>query len=508
MTDLSSLQQRIDELEGLNRLAQTLCSTLEIDEILSAIIDASLTLCHAHQASIVLMDPSTKETVKTLVHEAGTSRERIEHTVNMLVAGWILEHQKPFRADNLIDGLGLKNPPDRYRRHGSVLAVPLQISGEVIGIINLINEAEGYAFGEDSMRVATIIAQQSGQFIHHAKLHEKLFEENERLKRTLEQHYKVNGVVGTSKKMKDILDTLPVIAKSSATVLVYGETGTGKELVARAIHFQSDRNDKPFIPLNCAAIPANLIESELFGHERGAFTGASGTMIGKFELADKGTIFLEEIAEMPLELQPKLLRLLEERRFFRLGSSVERSIDVRVIAATNRDLLKLTRDGKFREDLYYRLNVMPISLPPLRERKDDIPILAQYFLDEFSHNKKKLSHPALERLQSFEWKGNVRELKNIIERLALLIPSEEITAAHLQALNIASIDSAASTSDLSSMLKSLIQSNNGKNDLLDEIEKNVVHIALRESNGNVSEAARLLGVDRKALDRRKEKYCL
>lgn len=507
MTDLSSLQQRVDELEGLNHLAQTLCSTLAIDEILHVIIDASLTLCGAQRASIVLMDPSTKETIKTLVHQAGTSRENIEHTVNMLVAGWILDHKTPLVADNLIDGLGLKKPPDHYRRYGSVLAVPLMISGEVIGIINLINEAGGPTFGDNSKRVASIIAQQSAQFIHNAKLHEKLFEENERLRRVLVHQYKVNGVVGTSKKMKDILDTIPVIAKSSTTVLVDGETGTGKELIARAIHFQSERNDKPFIPLNCAAIPANLIESELFGHERGAFTGASGTVIGKFELADKGTIFLDEIAELPIELQPKLLRFLEERRFFRLGSSVERSIDVRVIAASNKDLLRLTKEGKFREDLYYRLNVMPITLPPLRERKEDIPILAQYFLDEFSHKKKKLSHDALARLQSFDWKGNVRELKNIIERLSLLVPSEEITAGHLQTLNIVNDDSSSIT-DLSSMLRAAIRSNNGENDLLDEIEKNVVQLALRDTDGNVSEAARILGIDRKALDRRKEKYGL
>ncbi|HEV8539362.1 MAG TPA: sigma 54-interacting transcriptional regulator [Bacteroidota bacterium] len=510
MTDNPSLQQHIEELEALNRLSGTLIlsSTSDIDSVLQAIIGTSSSLAHAEMASILLFDPSTKETVKTLVHRSDRSQAGIDHTVNMIVAGWVLDNGKPLRSTSFIDAVGLKNPPERYRTYGPILAVPLIVKGEIIGIINLMNPAGGEQFGESAMRILGAIAQQSAQYIHTAKLQETLFAENQRLRQELQRNYKVHGIVGASKKMKDLLDTIPAIAKSSATILLGGETGTGKEIVAHAIHFWSDRADKPFIPINCAAIPANLVESELFGHERGAFTGATGTAIGKFELAHKGTVFLDEISEMPLDLQPKLLRILEERKFYRLGSATERAIDVRIVAATNRNLQELTQAGKFREDLYYRLNVMPIFLPPLRERKEDIPTLAQHFLDEFSNKSKTFSPAALELLTKCEWRGNVRELRNVVERVFLLTPSSEISSNQLTVLGIGVGAAAVSPSLLQAALQGTLSSHDGHNDLLEQLEKQLVELALQESRGNVSEAARMLGVDRKAMERRKEKFRL
>jgi len=498
--------QPIDQLEGLNRLAQALSSTFDIDTILNTIVQVSLSLCRAQHASILLLDPVTKETVKTLVRRSDSSHKEIDHTVNAVVAGWVIEHNTPLLADNLVAGVGLKNPTSRYKEYGSVLAVPLIVSGEIIGIINLLNEAGGNIFSQNSLRLASIIAQQSAQFIYHAKLHDKFFGKNQQRLQELQEQYKVYGIVGASTKMKVILETIPIVAKSQATILLCGETGTGKELVARAIHLQSDRAEHPFIALNCAAIPSTLIESEFFGHERGAFTGALTATMGKFELAHKGTIFLDEIAEMPLDLQPKLLRFLEERKFFRLGSTVEKSVDVRVIAATNRRLHEQTRDGKFREDLYYRLNVVPMFLPPLRERTEDIPLLAQYFLDGFSNRSKKFSQSALDSLSKNEWKGNVRELKNIVERISVLVPSQKITPDHLRTITIGSGEGEFAASDLHTAFQSLLHKHDGKTDLLEETEKQMVQFALQQSQGNVSEAARLLGVDRKALERRKEKF--
>ncbi|MBI1804839.1 MAG: sigma 54-interacting transcriptional regulator [Ignavibacteriae bacterium] len=506
MEDASALRQRVAELEGLNRLAQLLLlsSALDIESVLKGIVEASLSLCRAEKASILLFEPSTKETVKTLVHQANPSESSIEHTVNMAVAGWVLDKGIPLLADNLVTGVGLKNAPDHYRRYGAILAVPLIVEGEVIGIINLINNAGGPTFDENSLRVANIIAQQSAQFISRAKLQEKLFEENERLKQELQQQFQLHGIVAVSEPMKKILTTLPILARSRATVLIQGETGTGKELVARAVHYQSDRADKPFVPINCAAIPADLVESELFGHERGAFTGASSSVMGKFELANRGTIFLDEISEMPLELQPKLLRVLEERRFFRLGSSTEKAVDVRVIAATNRNLEELVHGGKFREDLYYRINVMPILLPPLRERKEDIRLLAERFLDEFSAKRKRFSKSALDVLAQLEWRGNVRELRNTVERLSLLVQEEEISPAHLEAINLVSAFDDGSV--LERALQLYIQTHEGTSDVLEACERSLVRLALHKVGGNVSEAARLLGIDRKALERRREKF--
>ncbi len=504
--DTANLQQRIDELEWLNRLSQILSSSLHVDHILNGIVQVCIGFSRANKAAILLLDPTTKETVKTLVHQSDPSLGSIEHTVNEIVAGWIMHNNKPLLADNFIDGVGIKTPLDRFRNYGSVLAVPLMIDGKIIGIINLMNNADAPKFTEDLLRIAKIIADQSARFIYTAKLHEKLFEENKRLKEELQQQYNIHGIIGTSKAMKAVLETIPLIAKSTATVLIYGETGTGKELVARAIHNLSERADQPFVAINCAAIPANLVESELFGHERGAFTGATASSIGKFEFAHKGTFFLDEISEMPLDLQPKLLRLLEERKFFRLGSTVERYVDIRVIAATNKELMQISQEKKFREDLYYRLNVMPLHLPPLRERNEDIPLLAQYFLDQFSHKTKKFSASALETLKTYDWRGNIRELKNIVERTALLIASKVVDVKDLQAMNILGKELISSSSQLETICESLVRSHDGKHDLLEQIEQHIVGSALQQVHGNVSEAARVLGIDRMVLERRRKKY--
>jgi formate hydrogenlyase transcriptional activator len=234
----------------------------------------------------------------------------------------------------------------------------------------------------------------------------------------------VEGIIGRSQKLRQVLTQVATVAPTSATVLIQGETGTGKEMIARAIHKLSDRWDRPFITLNCAAIPSGLLESELFGHERGAFTGAIGQKIGRFELANKGTLFLDEIGELPLELQAKFLRVLQEQEFERVGSSRTQRVDVRVVAATNCDLASMARSRRFRPDLYYRLNVFPICLPALRERREDIPLLARHFVQHYSERMKKhvsvISPQVMEALTQHSWPGNIRELQNFIERSVIL----------------------------------------------------------------------------------------
>ncbi|NPB09826.1 MAG: sigma-54-dependent Fis family transcriptional regulator [Thermodesulfobacteria bacterium] len=256
----------------------------------------------------------------------------------------------------------------------------------------------------------------------------RLRRENEYLRRRLWQEWGYGEIIGKSQPMRQVFSLIEKVADTDSTILILGESGTGKELVARAIHQASHRRDGPFIPVNCGAIPEELLESELFGHEKGAFTGAIKTRVGRFELAHGGTIFLDEVSEMSPKLQVKLLRVLQERTFERVGGTRPIQVDIRVIAATNRDLEKEVREGRFREDLYYRLNVIPIKLPPLRERREDIPLLIEHFLKRFAKRKNRevtgISREALECLMRHDWPGNVRELENVIERMVILSNNE------------------------------------------------------------------------------------
>ena len=263
----------------------------------------------------------------------------------------------------------------------------------------------------------------------------RLAVENRRLRELIKEEDRFESMIGTNPKMREVFDLINKVAPTNATVLIQGETGTGKELVARAIHNRSKRRDKPFISINCGALPESLLEAELFGFEKGAFTGAYQRRIGKIELADGGTLFLDEIGEMSLKTQVELLRVLDQRELFRVGGNRPIKVDVRFIAATNRDLKKAVQEGRFREDLYHRLNVFPITLPPLRERVEDIPILAMAFLEEFCKEygrpPMKISREAMRILCSYRWPGNVRELKNIMERIALTCPDEVVRPEHL-----------------------------------------------------------------------------
>lgn len=309
---------------------------------------------------------------------------------------------------------------------------------------------------------------------------------------------KYGNIVAQSKIMQEIIALIERVAHSNASVLITGESGTGKEVAAVAIHQNSPRQNKPFIPVNCAALPEQLLESELFGHERGAFTGATARKLGRFELADKGTIFLDEIAEMSLNMQAKLLRVLQEKSFERVGGTETLSVDVRVIAATNRQLDEAIKKGQFREDLFYRLNVIHIHLPPLRERKEDIPLLARHFVRKYgaAYQVGKISPAAMEMLCNYHWPGNVRELQNVIERSAIICRGTEIKPEHLpRELNAPQHLSSDIVIDFPESGISL-----------EELEKELILKALEKSGGNQTKAAQLLGITRSALLYRSQKY--
>jgi DNA-binding NtrC family response regulator len=319
-----------------------------------------------------------------------------------------------------------------------------------------------------------------------------LREENRELKAELGRRYEFDNIIGRSGAMQEIFATIERVAPSRATVLLTGESGVGKDLVARAIHFHSPRKDRPLVKINCTAIPENLMESELFGYEKGAFTGAQTSKPGKFEQADTGTVFLDEIGDVPAPIQVKLLRILQEREFERLGSNVTRHIDVRLVAATNQDLRAALEQGTFREDLYYRLNVVPINIPPLRERKPDIPFLANHFVRKLAPDAgcqvESITEPAMEKLMAYHWPGNVRELENVIERSLVMATGTKLDAADIK---LEDAPRARPQSGDNHFLPEGLT--------LDQYEQEIIREALKRADGNKSQAARLLGLTRNAL---------
>jgi DNA-binding NtrC family response regulator len=318
-----------------------------------------------------------------------------------------------------------------------------------------------------------------------------LRDENRQLKEQLGRRYEYDNIIGRSEPMQEIFATIERVAPTRATVLLAGESGVGKDLIARAIHFHSPRRDRPLVKINCSSIPENLMESELFGYEKGAFTGAVASKPGKFEQADTGTVFLDEIGDVPGPIQVKLLRILQEREFERLGSNTTRHTDVRVIAATNQDLRAALEQGTFREDLYYRLNVVPLNIPPLRDRKQDIPSLADHFIRKLAPDSgsqvESITDAAMEKLMGYHFPGNVRELENVIERSLVLARGKQLDAGDIK---LESAPRPRSQNDSHFLPEGMT---------LDQYEQELIREALRRADGNKSQAARLLGLTRNAL---------
>jgi Nif-specific regulatory protein len=383
----------------------------------------------------------------------------------------------------------------------SFICVPVKKGKQVIGALSVdrpFDETYSLQSGEKLLSViATMIAS------HVIKLEtiqmdkERLREENRRLQNVLKDKYSIGNIIGNSNKMREVFQMISQVSKSNATVLIRGESGTGKELVANSIHYGSLREKNPFIKVNCAALPATLIESELFGHEKGAFTGAIKQKIGKFELAHKGTIFLDEIGSIGLDIQANLLRILQEKEFERVGGHRTLKTDVRIIAATNKNLERAVEEETFRGDLYYRLNVFPIYMPPLRERKTDILLLADYFLEKYARENhkdiKRFSTPAIDMLMVYHWPGNVRELENCIERAVLLCEEGVIHSYHLPPT--------LQTGKESDTVPSL-----SLEDAVASLEKEMIIDALKNTGGNVTMATQILQTTVRKFAYKAQKY--
>jgi formate hydrogenlyase transcriptional activator len=429
------LSRERDRLRVLLDVTNTLVANLELHELLKAIAGCLKRVLHHEYTGLALLDPASNQLRlqaldfpegKGLVQEAmllpleGTAAGEAFRTRRPLLVGPGNFHH--YQAD-----IARKFFEEGLR---SACIVPLISANRRLGTLTLASLREG-AFTQEDVDLLTQVANQVAIAVENAlafreiaELKDKLAEEKLYLEEEIRTEHNFEEIVGESAALKYVLQQVETVAPTRSTVLIQGETGTGKELVARAVHNLSPRRDRTFVKVNCAAIPSGLLESELFGHERGAFTGAIAQKIGRIELAHQGTLFLDEVGDIPLELQPKLLRVLQEMEFERLGSTRTIRVDVRVVAATNRELPRMVAEGRFRSDLYFRLNVFPLTIPPLRERREDIPILVRYFAQKFARRSDKpiesIASEDMEALLRYHWPGNARELENLIERAVIL----------------------------------------------------------------------------------------
>ena len=428
------LERESDRLKLLLDMTTTLVSTLECRDLLRTVSASIRQVMHYDIVGVWVPDAERvhlRQFAMDFPESKGFVKEDALQPIEGSVIGTVFMAGKPVVVDLCSEQLAAYVSTEvRAEALESGCALPLISQGRTLGVLTLGSRVENSIRPEDVdflMRVAgqlAIAIENRLAYRELAELKDKLAQEKLYLEDEIRGEIDFEGIVGQSSALRHVLNLVETVAPSDSTVLLLGKTGTGKELIARAIHDRSHRKERTFVKLNCAAIPTGLLESELFGHERGAFTGAIAQKIGRLELADQGTLFLDEVGDIPIEIQPKLLRALQEREFERLGSNRTKKVDVRLVAATNRDLEQMMENREFRSDLYYRLNVFPIRIPPLRERPEDIPLLVRYFTQKYGRlmQRKIESIPTvvMRKLSSWHWPGNIRELENFIERSVIL----------------------------------------------------------------------------------------
>lgn len=497
----------IRKVTTLLEISQQLSGTLN----LKAAIHHVLEILERHHSTIrsvvtILQEESGELRIEAS-HGISTDGQRARYHVGEGITGRVVESGKPIVVPQVSrEPMFLKRfdkRPELAKQELSFICVPITINRKTVGALGVdlrFKEDRDY---ERSLKFLRVVASMIAQAIKIHRLVERekrhLLDENSHLREELKERYDFSNVIGHSGPMRQVYEQVVQVARSNTTVLVRGESGTGKELIAQSIHYNSLRTKKPFIKVSCAALPDTLIESELFGYEKGAFTGAQGRKKGRFELAEGGTLFLDEIGDLNPPTQVKLLRVLQEREFERLGGTETIKINVRLVAATNKDLEKAIGDGTFREDLYYRLNVFTIFVPPLRERKPDVMVLADHFLAKYAreHGKdiKRISTPAIDMLVSYHWPGNVRELENTIERAVLVCDGHVIHGHHLPpTLQTAE----ASGTTMSASLE----------EALSAYEKDIIQDALKSTFGNSAKAAKLLRTTERILRYKIKKYTI
>ena len=493
-----ALKSENNELNVLYHISHSLLHQRDVSLLLHEVLDVLISEMNIHRAVLTLRRGNTL-VIEASAGLSDAERARGQYKIGEGITGMVAKKCKAKIIPDISKEPSFLNRTKTGKdQKTSFICVPIQHDGEVIGTLSIDTPAAPEKQLKKLMgflkTMANILADAVATFREEIEEKELLKAENERLKRELGTQFRPGSIVGNCGSMQEVYAMIAQVADSPATVLIRGESGTGKELVAKAIHYASSRKNAPFIAVNCAALPENLIESELFGHEKGSFTGASAKRKGRFELANKGTLFLDEIGDISLPVQVRLLRVLQERVFERVGGSEEIKVNVRIIAATSRNLEKSIAEGTFREDLYYRLNIFPINLPPLRERKSDMMLLADFFLEKYNKmynkNVRRISTPAINMMTSYHWPGNVRELESCIERAVLMTSNDAITAyalpPSLQTANTTGTD--------------IVRSGSANfTTLVSSFERELIVDALKNNRGNVAAAARQLELTKRVL---------
>jgi Nif-specific regulatory protein len=484
--------RHVRELETLYRISQILASGTQQRQTLAEVLDTLESELGLQRGTITLLSPDSSEIKIEVAHNVSVEKSRkVSYKMGEGITGRVIETGKAIIVPKVSQEPLFLNRFERSKNpeHDiSFICVPISIGRKIIGTISIDRNYDPHRSLDEDKRVLSIVASMIANDVksrQEAVLHrQELENENLRLRNELQYKFRPENIIGNSGTMRDVYSQIHQVAAGDTTVLIRGESGTGKELVAHAIHYSSPRSKGSFIKINCAALNENLLESELFGHEKGAFTGAIQSRKGRLEEADGGTLFLDEIGDFSPMTQVKLLRMLQERQFERVGSNRTIKTNTRIIAATNRDLEKAVQDKSFRQDLYYRINVFPIFLPPLRERKDDILLLADFFVEQYSKKMNKdvrrISTPAINMMVAYHWPGNVRELENCIERAVLLSSDGVIHGHHLPPT--------LQTSDASDTI--------GTGSLQEKVnlyERDIIVDALKRCNGSIASASRDLG---------------
>ena len=497
-SDLKKFEQQIESItaekeqfKALYHSGMAISSESELQGLIEFAMDQMTYHLRAERGFLILVDETGQKEFFVSKNFEGQNIDDPANEVCTSVIQKTLEMLKPVRIDD-------DSMTDSFTKQGSfvrlglrsVLSVPIIFRKRLLGVVYLDRRDDVKPFSENDLTFLMAFAKQIAFRVNELKEMKNVQHEYERRDRSrlqeLREKYDFKEIIGTSEKLVQILELSAKVAPTDVSVLILGESGTGKELIARAIHFNSDRYDKKFVAINCGAIPSDLLESELFGYEPGAFTGAVKSKLGRFELAHQGTLFLDEVAELSVNLQAKILRVVQTKELERLGGTETRKIDVRIISATNKKLTELIKAGTFREDLYYRLKVVEIVVPPLRDRKEDIHLLIHYFIQKYSESKiTSISDEAVDILEHYQWDGNIRELENVVQRAVILSTTSTIQVKDLPPEIIAKVDGGYK-------IKS--------NSTLDEAEKDFrkwfIIRTLRKVNNNKTKAAELLGINR------------
>jgi Nif-specific regulatory protein len=494
----------VAKLAMLVEVSQALTGTLNLQAGLYGVLEVLERRCRALRGAITLLEEASGMLVVEAALGYPRPAGRVRYRIGEGVTGMVAQSGTPAVVPRVArEPRFLRRAAERAERdeETSFVCVPVTLDGSTIGTLAIEQPYVPNLDGERTLNALRITAGMVAQALRIQRLvdaeRRQLVEENTQLRQELRQRYDFTHLIGNSGPMRQVFDQVSQVVGTTATVLIRGESGTGKELIAHALHQHSPRADKPFIRVNCAALPETLAESELFGYERGAFTGAQARRKGRFELADGGTLFLDEIGDLSPSTQAKLLRVIQEREFERLGGTSTIRVDVRLITATNVDLERAQAEGTFREDLYYRLNVFTICVPPLRERKSDILLLADHFVERYArlHGRgiKRISTPAIDMLVSYHWPGNVRELENTIERAVLVADGDVIHGHHLSpTLQTAEASGTVVSGSLGEAVAAF--------------ESNLIQDALKSTRGNRARAARLLSTTERIINYKIRRY--